>query len=96
MRKAKIILSTIAILAVVGGTFALKATSYRGLNMFYSTRTLSTTTIVGGPIVTLTYCDVWFYTTYTTVPVLGVVPTTLNYSTWPTTTTCTTVVYPTL
>jgi hypothetical protein len=96
MRKAKIILSAIAILAVIGGALAFKASSSRQLNPFHSTRTFTTTTIVGGPTVTLTFCDVQFYTTYTTATIAGVIPTILSYSTARTTTTCPPLVlYPT-
>jgi hypothetical protein len=94
MKKAKVILSAIAILAVVGGAFAFKAS--RILYPFYSTRTFTTTTIAGGPTVTLTYCDVPFFTTYTTISAAGVIPTTLSYSTTSTTTTCTLLLYPAL
>lgn len=47
MKKAKIMLSAIAILAVVGGAFAFKANKFAFANVF-----TSYTTIAGGP----TYC----------------------------------------
>jgi hypothetical protein len=63
MSKAKLVLSAVALFAMVGGALAFKAT--RQLNTFYSSRTFTTTT-VGGLIVTRTICDVTFPTRLTT------------------------------
>jgi hypothetical protein len=62
MSKAKLVLSAVALFAMVGGALAFKAT--RQLNTFYSSRTF--TTVVGGQIVTRTICDVTFPTRLTT------------------------------
>ncbi|SDF01111.1 hypothetical protein SAMN04488121_101513 [Chitinophaga filiformis] len=66
MYKAKTILTTVAILALVGGVLALKIN--RISNFFYSNGTTLTTTVLGGPLVTMTYCTVPFATAYTTQP----------------------------
>jgi hypothetical protein len=79
MKKARIALSAIAILAVVGGAFAFKAA--RTANIFYS----NGTTLIGG--VTRTLGTVSFTTTYTTEILDGVVPTTKLWTTTPLTTT---------
>jgi hypothetical protein len=78
MSKAKLVLSAIALFAMVGGAIAFKAT--RTVNMFYANRTFTTRTIPGGPIVTRTYCDEPFQTRYTTLPNFGL-PITKAYST---------------
>lgn len=61
MRKAKIMLSAIAVFAVIGGAFAFKAS--RSLAPFYS-NTL-TTTIAGGPLVQA--CKLEIHPTLTTI-----------------------------
>jgi hypothetical protein len=66
MSKAKLVLSAVALFAMVGGALAFKAT--RTENTFYSTRTFTTRTTPGGPIVTRTICDATLFTTYTTIP----------------------------
>jgi hypothetical protein len=67
MSKAKLVLSAVALFAMVGGVLAFKAT--RGLLItFYSTRTFTTRTIPTGPIITHTICDATLFTTYTTIP----------------------------
>jgi hypothetical protein len=58
MTKAKLILSVIAIFAIIGGAMAFKAT--RNAQQFFST---GTTTVNN---VTFTYCTVPFRTLYST------------------------------
>lgn len=96
MRKARFILSAVAMLALVGGALAFKAS--RIVNVFYSNGTTLTTTIPGGPLVQRTYCTVPFTTTYTTRPNPLVFSTTTTwYTTSVPTTVCPTItVYQTL
>lgn len=63
MKKAKVILSAVALFAVVGGALAFKAT--REENTFYR----NTLTTING--VQFTYCTAPFTTTLTTEPVAG-------------------------
>ncbi|SDF04455.1 DUF6520 family protein [Chitinophaga filiformis] len=76
MKKAKIVLSAVALFAVVGGAFAFKATKYQSRNVYssYATTTngqptilCSTTNLHAGPNGNPT-------TTYTTVLAGGLCP----------------------
>lgn len=82
MSKAKMILSGVALFALIGGALAFKAS--RESNQFFS----STTTRVNG--VVLTYCTVPFQTTYTTNPADAVGPAVniTSFHTVPTTIPC--------
>lgn len=81
MKKAKLMLSAIAVLAVVGGAFAFKAN--RTENLFYKTNAagnclsttfpLRTTAVVNGQAGEI-------QTTYFTTTVLGACPTTKIYT----------------
>lgn len=86
MKKARIALCAIGLFAVVGGAFAFKAT--RQINIFYTSRTFTTTTVPGGPITTLTYCDVTYRTRYTTDVIPGVPTLVTSASTTTTTVPC--------
>ncbi|ACU60682.1 hypothetical protein [Chitinophaga pinensis] len=79
MRKAKVILSAVAMFALVGGALAFKAS--RIPNVFFSNGTTLTTTTPGGPLVTRTYCTVPFTTSYTTTVNPLVLSTTTTWST---------------
>ena len=71
MVKAKVVLTAVAALAVIGGAFAFKAS--RTPNRFYKTGTILTT--IGGVPTTVTRCTVPFNTLYSTAPqVVGQAP----------------------
>lgn len=86
MTKAKVILSGVALFALIGGALAFKAA--RVSNTFFSNGTTLTTTVLGGPLVEQTYCTVEFQTTYTTrvLPLAFSTTTTWSTTSIPTTT----------
>lgn len=95
MNKGKMLLSAIALFAVIGGTLAFKAT--RVTNTFFSYGPTLTTTTPGGPLVNTSFCTVPFQTTYTTAPDPLVFSKTTNWSTIASSTTsCLITVYQTI
>ncbi len=82
MKKAKIILSAVAVFAVIGGAFAFKAS--RNEEPLYKRTTLPNGSVV---------CTVSFLSSYTTIDQgIGQVAN-LPYSTQPTLTACTTTLF---
>ncbi|MEC5146406.1 hypothetical protein [Chitinophaga sp. 212800010-3] len=75
MKKAKFALTAIAVLAVIGGAMAFKAS--RQLNPFFAYGSTNTTTAPGGPIVPVTGCVLPTQLSYTTAPGSGL---TIAYS----------------
>ncbi|MEC5146407.1 hypothetical protein [Chitinophaga sp. 212800010-3] len=75
MKKAKLTLTVIAILAIIGAAAAFNAN--RQLNTFYAYGSTNTTTSPGGPIIPVTGCVIPSQISSTTSPGSGI---TIPYS----------------